>query len=117
MKKIVAFIFIRFQPCYFSSRLGSRMFIVDKTSNTSITRRIRIITTQYLSGNLEMNYVIEMHTIILFLLEFIVGNLTSDSSIIPRNISKNYYLRPECPVHLTHGTLRTQTDVLDATSD
>ena len=32
-------------------------------------------------------------------------------------ISKNYYLRPELPVHLTHGTLRTQTDVLDATSD
>ena len=34
-----------------------------------------------------------------------------------RDISKNYYLRPELPVHLTHGTLRTQTDVLDATSD
>ena len=33
------------------------------------------------------------------------------------SISKNYYLRPELPVHLTHGTLRTQTDVLDATSD
>ena len=32
-------------------------------------------------------------------------------------ISKNYYLRPERPVHLTHGTLGTQTDVLDATSD
>ena len=32
-------------------------------------------------------------------------------------ISKNYYLRPELPVHLTQGTLRTQTDVLDATSD
>ena len=32
-------------------------------------------------------------------------------------ISKNYYLRPERRVHLTHGTLRTQTDVLDATSD
>ena len=32
-------------------------------------------------------------------------------------ISKNYCLRPERPVHLTHGTLGTQTDVLDATSD
>ena len=32
-------------------------------------------------------------------------------------ISKNYYLRPELQVHLTHGTLRTQTEVLDATSD
>ena len=34
-----------------------------------------------------------------------------------QDISKNYYLRPEHPVHLTHGTLRRQTDVLDATSD
>ena len=34
-----------------------------------------------------------------------------------RSISKNYYLRPELPVHLTHGTRRTQTDVLDATLD
>ena len=32
-------------------------------------------------------------------------------------ISKNNYLRPERPVHLTHGTLRTQTDVLDVRSD
>ena len=31
--------------------------------------------------------------------------------------SKNYYLYPERPVHLTHGTLRTQTDVLDVRSD
>ena len=33
------------------------------------------------------------------------------------SISKNYYLRPERPVHLTHGTLGTQTDVVDTTSD
>ena len=32
-------------------------------------------------------------------------------------ISKNYYLRPERPLHLTHGMLGTQTDVLDVTSD
>ena len=32
-------------------------------------------------------------------------------------ISKNYYLRPERAVHLTHGTLRMQTEVLEATSD
>ena len=33
------------------------------------------------------------------------------------DIGKNYYLRPERPVHLTHGMLSTQTEVLDATSD
>ena len=33
------------------------------------------------------------------------------------SISKNYYLCPELSVHLTHRTLRTQTDVLDAMSD
>ena len=37
--------------------------------------------------------------------------------LLMRDISKNYYLRPERPVHLTHGTPRTQTDVLDVTSD
>ena len=32
-------------------------------------------------------------------------------------ISKNYYLRPERPVNLMPGTLRTQIDILDVTSD
>ena len=36
---------------------------------------------------------------------------------VEAGISKHYYLRPECPVHLTHRTLRTQTDVLDAMLD
>jgi len=30
------------------------------------------------------------------------------------DISKNYYMRPECAVHLTHRTLRTLTVTLDA---
>ena len=34
-----------------------------------------------------------------------------------RDISKNYYLHPERPVHLTHLILRMDTEGLDAASD